>query len=227
MKNQIALTGFYCSAAAGLAAIAFSIVQILQVIGILGHPIDEILIYGFSLCIAPPFLISILALHHSVEASRKFWSHAALLFALMYTVYVVLMYSVQLATVIPFPLQNAAGSILMVTPHSFFWTLDALGYICMGLSTLCAAFVFSSRGPQRLLRLFLLLNGLMIPLISFAYFYPTFSTWVLFIGAPWIITAPGSMILLAMYFQENLSPIHFKHKPYNIRDHEQKSTSRI
>jgi hypothetical protein len=41
---------------------------------------------------------------------KKIWSHAALLFAVMYAVYVSLNYVVQLATVIPFSLQGALDS---------------------------------------------------------------------------------------------------------------------
>ncbi|QEM02567.1 hypothetical protein DIU31_003185 [Mucilaginibacter rubeus] len=203
MKNNIAIVGFYAAMAAFLAMVGYGIVQILQVAGVTGYPLDDILIYGFSLAIAPPFLIAILALHHIVPGDRKFWSHAALLFALLYTVYVVMMYSVQLATVIPVSLHNPSVNILTVTPHSFFWTLDALGYICMSLSTLFAAFVFKRDGAQKSLRRFLIANGLMIPLISFAYFYPHFSTWVLFIGTPWLVTAPGSVLLLAAFFRRS------------------------
>lgn len=225
MKNEVALVGFYSSIVAALAAIGYSVVQIMQVIGLLGTPLDGILIYGFSLCIAPPFLLAILALHYFVPDSRKFWSHAALLFAVMYTIYVVLMYTVQLATVIPFSNENQANDVLLVRPHSFFWTLDALGYICMGLSTLFAAFVFTGQTSQKLLRLFLLLNGLMVPFISFAYFYPEFSTWVLFIGSPWIITAPGSMVLLAIYFKKNFGIVRFDEERTKASRYEQKSVS--
>jgi hypothetical protein len=112
------------------------------------------------------------------------------------------MYTVQLVTVIPLSLRDPKENILTVTPHSFFWTLDALGYICMGLSTLFAAFLFKKDETQKWLRRFLLANGLMIPLIGFAYFYPHFSTWVLLVGSPWLITAPGSMLLLAIFFRK-------------------------
>jgi len=205
MKKDVARAGFYASAIAFVAAVGYGVTQVLQVMGVTAYPLDAILIYSFSLAIAPPFLVAMLALHHIVPGERKFRSHAALLFALMYTIYVVLMYSVQLATVIPLSLHDPATNILTVTPHSFFWTLDALGYISMGLSTLFAAFVFKKDGAQKLLRRFLIANGMMIPFISFAYFYPNFSTWVLFIGAPWIITAPGSIFLLAIFFRKSAS----------------------
>lgn len=202
MKKETALLGFYAALTAFIAVAGYGVVQILQVTGVVAYPLDAILIYSFSLAIAPPFLLAMLALHHIVPEERKFWSHAALLFALMYAVYVVLMYTVQLVTVIPLSLRDPKENILTVTPHSFFWTLDALGYICMSLSTLFAAFLFKKDGAQKWLRRFLLANGLMIPLIGFAYFYPHFSTWVLVIGSPWLITAPGSVLLLAIFFRK-------------------------
>lgn len=202
MKKTIAHVGFYSMAAAFIATAGFGIVQIMQVLGMLAYPLDSILIFGFSLAIAPPFLLGMLSLHYTVQDNHKFWSHAALLFAVLYTVYVVLMYAVQLATVIPMSMRDPSPNILTVTPHSFFWTIDALGYICMGASTLFAAFVFNKNTSERWLRRFLLANAFVVPLIAIAYFYPHFSTTLLFIGSPWIITAPGSMLLMALYFRK-------------------------
>ncbi|HEX8677700.1 MAG TPA: hypothetical protein VF700_10800, partial [Segetibacter sp.] len=62
---------------------------------------------------------------------KKIWSHAALLFTLMYVVFVTANYVVQLAIVIPMTLKGAADKvrILSQTPHSLFWDFDAIGYI--------------------------------------------------------------------------------------------------
>lgn len=201
MKRQAALAGFYFALAAFLATAGYGIVQIMQVAGWLTYPLADRLIYGFSLAIAPPFLLSILAYHYIIPEERRFWSHAALLFALLYTVFVVLMYGVQLATVIPASLHNRQQTVLTVTPHSFFWTVDALGYICMGISTFLAAFALKKQAGTLWLRRLLLANGWVVPLIGVAYFYPHFNTGVLLIGAPWLITAPGSMLLLARFFK--------------------------
>jgi hypothetical protein len=48
---------------------------------------------------------------------------------------------------------------------------------------------------------FFLANALVTPVIAVVYFYPTFSIALLLFGLPWIITAPGSIILLACYFK--------------------------
>jgi hypothetical protein len=52
-------------------------------------------------------------------------------------------YTVQLATVIPATMQHKLDEVRVLeqTPHSLFWDLDALGYICMGLATLFGSFV--------------------------------------------------------------------------------------
>ncbi|MGZ3810416.1 MAG: hypothetical protein ACXVJN_01750 [Mucilaginibacter sp.] len=207
MKRNVALAGFYLALTAFFAAIGYGVVQLLQVAGMLSYPTDDQLIYGFSLGIAPPFLLAMLSLHYILPEERRFWSHAGLLFSLLYTGYVVLMYGVQLATVIPSSLRDPRQTLLTVTPHSFFWTLDALGYICMGIATFLAAFALQSGNNTLWLRRFFLANGLVVPLICVAYFYPHFSTLLLFIGSPWLITAPGSMLLLALFLKNEANEL--------------------
>jgi len=204
MKKDIALLGFYSALAAFVAAVGYCVVQILQITGLIIYPVDDILIYGFSLGIAPPFLLAMLALHYSVPGERRIWSHAALLFAILYNAYVILMYTVQLTVVIPASIPDASKDVLVAAPHSFFWTIDALGYICLGISTLFAAFVFVNKGPEKWIRRFFIANGLMVPVIMFVYFYPHFSVGLLLIAFPWVITVPGSLLLLSIFFKRNV-----------------------
>lgn len=151
MNKEIYKVGFRSGLIAFVSTVAFFIVQLLQVSGILGYPWDEILIYGFSLCIVIPFLLAMLALHYVAPAEKKFWSHAALLFTVMYVIFVTANYVVQLATVIPMTLKGAADEvrILSQTPHSLFWDFDAIGYVCIGLATLFAVPVFKKQGFQK------------------------------------------------------------------------------
>ncbi len=201
MKETICKIGFWSGLVAFVAAAGFSVAQILQVIGILGYPLDEILIYGFSLFIATPFMLALLALHHVTPDDKKFWSHAAVLFAVMYVIYVTLNYVVQLTAVIPYA---APDPVLVQTPHSLFWTVDALGYIALGLATLFVVPLFTTQGIQKWLRRFFLANGLVTPLISFVYFYPVYSTTLLLLGLPWIATSLGSMLFLTLFFRERV-----------------------
>jgi hypothetical protein len=201
--RQVPKVGFLAAAAAFAAIVLFGIAQVLQVVNVLRPPLDGILLYGFSLCIVIPFMISMLALHYSATAETKFWSSAALIFTIMYGTYVTLNYTVQLATVIPLTLQHRLDEVRILdqTPHSFLWDVDALGYICMGFATLFGSVVFENSGADKWAKRFFIGNAIMTPVIALVYFYPTFSIALLMLGAPWIVTAAGSMFCLAMHFK--------------------------
>jgi hypothetical protein len=199
--------GYWAALAAFLGTFAYSAVQILQIARWVRFPLDAILIYGTSLCIPVPFVLSLLALHYLAPPEKRIWSHAGLLFSAIYAMYVSLNYVVQLATVIPQTLRGEGAAIRLLdqSPHSLFWDVDALGYIFMGLATLCAARVFARNGVQGWARMFFIANGLVVPLISVVYFYPVFSTALLLLGTPWILTANGSTALLFLFFRTERS----------------------
>ena len=192
--------GYWCGLAPFTSTVAFDIVQILRVAGVLRFPVDEILIYGTSLLIVVPFILEMLALHHITAVEKRFWTHAALVFTIIYAVFVSANYVVQLATVIPAKLHGITGAtpLLEQTPHSMFWDYDAIGYIAMGLGCLLAIPALNSAGFERWVRRSLLANALVTPLICIVYFAPTFSTRLLFLGLPWAITAPLFMLMLAI-----------------------------
>ncbi|MFZ3064604.1 MAG: hypothetical protein WA277_04910 [Nitrospirota bacterium] len=137
---------------------------------------------------------------HLTAKDKQFWTHASLIFTIIYAVFVTANYVVQLATVIPSKLRGASEAIRVLeqTPHSLFWDYDAVGYISMGLATLFAAPALGKVGFERWVRMSLIANAFVTPLISIVYFYPTFSTKLLFLGFPWAITAPLFMLLLAI-----------------------------
>jgi hypothetical protein len=205
VNNLINKIGFWSGLIAFTATTAYVVVQLLQVFGVLYYPLDEFLIYGTSLCIVIPFVIEILAFHYVTPDGKKFWSHGALIFSTIYSVFVTANYVVQLATVIPMKLKGAGDKIRILeqTPHSLFWDFDALGYIFMGLAMLIAIPAFEKRGFQKWVRISFLANAIVTPLIAFVYFYPTYSEKLLFLGFPWGITAPLAMLMLAIMFKKN------------------------
>lgn len=209
MARTIGEVGYWSGLAAFASAVAYDLVQILQVVGVLHFPLDEILIYGTSLCIVVPFVLEILSLHHLTSHDKRFWTHASLIFTTMYAVFVTANYVVQLATVIPAKLRGASEAlrVLEQTPHSLFWDYDAVGYISMGLATLVAVPALRNVGFERWVRFSLIANALVTPLISIVYFYPTYSTKLLFLGFPWAITAPVFMLMLAIMLRRRQSPI--------------------
>ena len=205
MNTTINKIGFYAGVVAFAANAAFVVVQTLQLLGVIPYPYDEILIYSFSLCIVVPFLVEMLALHYATADDKKIWSHAALIFTIIYAVFVTANYVVQLATVIPMTIKGngEAVKILSQTPHSMFWDYDAIGYIFMALAMLFASPVFEKTGIQKWVRIAFLANAFVTPLIVFVYFYPTFSESLLLLALPWTITAPTAMLLLAIMFRRN------------------------
>lgn len=201
MPTVAARFGFWSALVSFAAASGYSIVQVLQLLGIIRWPFDAIGIYGFSLLIAAPFMLAILALCRSTPDEKKIWSQAALLFAVIYTTYVTLMYTIQLASAIPLALQGNANPLFAVQRYSLFWSLDGLGYVCMGISTLFAVPVFARRGFERWVRWLFLTNGLFTAVVALVYWYPVFSTKLLLLASPWVVTGPGSILLLAFYFK--------------------------
>ena len=191
--------GFWSGLAAFSATVAYDIVQILQVVGVLHFPFDEILIFGTSLCIVVPFVFEILAFHYARPADKQFWTHAALIFTTMYAVFGTANYVVQLTTVIPAKLRGAADTVRMLeqTPHSLLWDFDALAYIAMGLVALVIIPALGNTATERRVRLACLAHVGATVLSGFVYFYPTFSNKLLLVGFPWAVTAPVFMLLLA------------------------------
>jgi hypothetical protein len=200
MTKAVSEVGYWSGLAACASAVGYGAVQILQVAGVLRFPLDEILIYGTSLCIVVPLLLEMLSLHYLTARDRQFWTHASLIFTIIYAVFVVANYVVQLATVIPSKLTGASEAIRVLeqTPHSLFWDYDAVGYISMGLATLVAVPALRNAGFERWVRMSFIAHALVTPLISIVYFYPTYSQSLLFVGFPWAVTAPLFMLLLAI-----------------------------
>ena len=108
METIINKNGYRAGILAFSANALFVIFRFFQLLGILTYPYDEIFIYGFSLCIVVPFLVEMLALHYVTPKGKKFWSHAALIFTVIYAVFVTSNYVVQLATVIPMTLKGGS-----------------------------------------------------------------------------------------------------------------------
>ncbi len=200
MTTSINKIGFWSGLAAFASTVSYVIVQLLQIAGVLHFPLDEILIYGTSLCIVIPFVLEMLSLHHVTEKDKQFWTHASLIFTIIYAVFVTANYVVQLATVIPARISGTSEAIRVLeqTPHSLFWDYDAVGYISMGIAAMFAVPALSNVGFERWVRRSLIAHALVTPLISIVYFYPTFSQSLLFLGFPWAVTAPLFMLLLAI-----------------------------
>lgn len=61
--RDVTKIGFLAAITAFAAIVLYGITQVLQIVNALRPPLDGILLYGFSLCIVIPFMMSMLALH--------------------------------------------------------------------------------------------------------------------------------------------------------------------
>jgi len=216
METSISRIGFWAALVAFVGAVGYVASVPLQILGVVSPLEDSAIAFGFSLIIPTLFLLAMLVLHYTVTEEKRFWTHAAVVFAVIYTIYCTMNYVVQLATVIPagysWTFEDQQGtlgplSILNQTPHSLFWDLDGLGYIFLNLATLFAFPVFEKRGLENWVRRFFLANALITPLFAIVYFYPTYSVPLLLLGGiPWVITVPGCLLLLTLFFRRKQMP---------------------
>jgi hypothetical protein len=200
--------GFRAGLAAFGATVAYDVVQVLQVVGVLHFPLDEILIFGTSLCIVLPFVFEILALHYTSAVEKRFWTHAALVFTTLYAVFATANYVVQLTTVIPAKLRGAADAVRVLeqTPHSLCWDFDAIAYISMGIAALAIIPALASTAAERRVRIACMAHAVATILAGIVYFYPRYSNTLLLLGFPWGITAPLFMLLLAIALRARAIP---------------------
>jgi hypothetical protein len=200
--------GFLAGVAAATATVAYDVVQIFQVVGLVHFPLDEILIFGTSLCIIVPFVLEMLALHYSRTSDKQFWTHAGLIFTTMYAVFGAANYVVQLTTVIPAKLRGAADTVRVLeqTPHSLLWDFDAMAYIAMGLAALMIIPALQRDGAERRARIACGLHVIATMLAGVVYFYSTYSYKLLLLGFPWGITAPLFMLLVAFALRREGQP---------------------
>ena len=190
--------GFWAVLMSLAATVGYCAAEIMHFIGRLDAPLYDILVYGFSIFIATPFVIAMTAMHYTVAEPKHVWTHSALMVAGMYAVLVSLVYAIELTVTIPAQMQGSEVQVqfLLYKEHTFLAAIDGLGYVLMSLSTLLAAGAFSWRGLEGWLKLLFVANGLVAPLIVLILYCHQF----LLIGAVWMLTAPGSMLLMAVWF---------------------------
>ena len=201
--------GFYSAVLATFFSVAYVVAQIGEWMGLLGSaggpesastPLGIYVLLTPSLLLGPAFLIMMAAVHDLAPPDRKIWSRAALAFATVYAVLISINYYVQLTWVAP---RLAEGRIegmepFLFTPFdSFLYAVDILGYSFMSLSTLFASRVFTGGGQERIVRLFLLANGLLLPFVALQMYVH----WLIWIAALWAVTFPGATGSLAVLFR--------------------------
>ena len=201
--------GFWSAVLAAIFSITYVIGQLAEWMGLMGSgggaenastPLGLVVLLTPSLFLVSAFLVLTVAIHQMARAERKVWSMVAVVFATIYAALVSINYFVQLTWVTP---RLAAGRTqgieqFLFTPFdSFLYSVDILGYSFMSVATLFASRVFTGGGRERVVRLFLLANGLLLPFIALQ----MFAHWLIWIAALWAVTFPGAAWSLAVLFR--------------------------
>jgi hypothetical protein len=201
--------GFWSAVLATLFSLTYDVGQIAEWTGLMGSgggaenastPLGLLVLLTPSLFLGSSFLLLVVSIHELSSPDRKIWSHAAVVFATVYTVLISINYFVQLAWVAP---RLARGQVQGIEPFlftpfdSFLYAVDILGYSFMSLATLFAARVFTGGGQERVVRRFLTANGLLLPFIALQMYVHG----LIWIAALWAVTFPGSTWSLAILFR--------------------------
>jgi hypothetical protein len=201
--------GFWSAVLATLFSVTYIVGQLAEWMGLMGSgggaenastPFGLVVLLTPSLFLGSSFLVLVVSIHELASEDRRIWSQAAVAFATAYAVLISINYFVQLAWVVP---RLAAGRTEGIEPFlflpfdSFLYAVDILGYSFMSVATLFAAMVFRGGGLHRIVRVFLIANGLLLPFIALQmYFHP-----LIWIAALWAVTFPGATGSLAILFR--------------------------
>ncbi|GAA5520244.1 hypothetical protein Asal01_00175 [Fodinibius salicampi] len=170
-------------------------------------PMGIVLLLTPSLLLGVSFVVLMAAVHYQASEERRIWSHIGLSFATVYLTLIGIVYFVQLVLVLPRIMRGELEGIefLVFVPFdSFLYAVDILGYSFMSLSTLFAAMAFTGDGLERIVRRFMIANGLILPFLVFQmYFHP-----LIWIASLWAITFPGSTISLWLLFKRKVPKLN-------------------
>lgn len=153
-----------------------------------------------SLFLGSAFLVLVACIHQLASEGKKIYSQIAVLFATAYAVLISMVYFVQLTFVAPRLAQGQTEGIemfLFLPFDSFLYAVDILGYSFMSLATLFAAMVFTNKGLERIARMFLIANGLLLPFIALQMYFHS----LIWVAALWAVTFPGATWSLAVLFR--------------------------
>jgi hypothetical protein len=209
ISPSVKTLGFWSAVLATLFSVAYIVGQLAEWLGLLGSlggpesastPLGIAVLLTPSLFLGSSFLVLVVSIHQLASPARRVWSHTAVAFATAYAVLISIVYFVQLTLVAPRLAHGETEGIEMfifVPFDSFLYAVDILGYSFMSVATLFAAMVFTGGGLERIVRFFLLANGLLLPFIALQmYFHP-----LIYVASLWAVTFPGATWSLALLFQ--------------------------
>jgi len=201
--------GYWSAVLSTTFSLAYVFAQLAEWFGWLGSqggpdsastPLGIALLLTPSLLLGSSFLVLVASIHQLASPESKIWSLAALAFATAYTTLISIVYFVQLTLVLPRLARGQTEGIEMFlfTPFdSFLYAVDILGYSFMSVATLFAARVFNGDGIERVVRISLMANGLLLPFIALQMYLHS----LIWIASLWALTFPAATWSLAVLFR--------------------------
>lgn len=190
-------------------SLTYTVGQLAEWLGFLGSrggpesastPVGLVILLTPSLLLGSSFLVLVVSIDQLAPQQEKIWSQTAVAFACVYATLVSVVYFVQLTLVVPRLARGHTAGIeafLFVPFDSFLYAVDILGYSFMSMATLFAAKVFTGKGLDRVVRVFLTANGLLLPFLALQMYFHG----LIWIAALWAVTFPGSTWSLAVLFR--------------------------
>ena len=209
LTSSESTAGFWSAVLSTAFSLIYVLGQLAEWLGWLGSsggpesastPLGLVVLLAPSLFLGSSFLVLLVSIHQTAPGDRKIWSLAALAFGIAYLVLISMNYYVQLTLVAPRLARGDTKGIemfLFVPFNSFLYAVDILGYSFMSVATLFAAMVFTGRGLERVIRSFLLANGLLLPFLALQMYYHP----LIWIASLWAVTFPGATWSLAILFR--------------------------
>lgn len=200
--------GFWSAVLATVFSLTYVVGQLAEWLGWLGSeggPENASTLLGLivlltpSLLLGSSFLVLVVSVHQLAATDRKVWSHTAIAFATMYAVLTGLVYFVQLTLIAPRIAQGRTEGVevfLFVPFDSFLYAVDILGYSFMSVAMLFAAMVLTGKGIERVARVCLIANGLLLPFLALQMYFHS----LIWVASLWAVTFPASTWSLAILF---------------------------
>jgi hypothetical protein len=223
ISRSTKVAGFWSAVLTTAFSLAYVVGQLAEWLGWLGSeggpesastPLGLLVLLTPSLFLGSSFLVLVVSLHQLAAPDRRIWSHAAVAFATAYAVLISIVYFVQLTLVAPRIAQGRTAGIevfLFVPFDSFLYAVDLLGYSFMSVATLLAAMVLTGKGIERVARVCLTANGLLLPFLALQmYFHP-----LIWVASLWAVTFPASAWSLAILFLRTPTAANSSEKPAN------------
>ena len=167
----ISKAGKISSLIAGVCTVLFGLLIILD------FAVKTIL-FQFIVCflLAVSYVVAANSLCSLAGLKAKLWGRLAASFAIMYAVYICLVYYSQLTVIRLGLVPRDALPLIEFKPGTWLFAVDMLGYTFLALSTLAASFLFNGKGLEGKIKAFLIVHGALAIPVSLFPALPLFDT---------------------------------------------------